>query len=171
MPTTEAITPVSDRSAVMPAARVDNPGAILDRDAFLKLLVTQLKYQDPANPADTSQLVTQSAQLTMVDRLNEIADAMTASSAIDRMTLAGTMIGREIEFRADDGSTRIERVFAVRFEAGRLTVLAGEYSVPLEAITQLLAPPVTEPAPPGDPAEPAPPGDPAVPPPPVPPPA
>ena len=165
MPTTDAIDPVTTRAAaVTPAASVDNPGAILDRDAFLKLLVTQLKYQDPANPADTSQLVTQSAQLTMVDRLNEIADAMTASGAIDRMTLAGTMIGRDIEFRADDGSTRVERVVAVRFDAGRLTVLAGGYSVPLGAITELLAPPVTEPA------APAPPTGPAVPPPPVPPP-
>ena len=52
---------------------------MLDRDAFLKLLVAQLKYQDPTKPADASQMVAQSAQLTMVDRLNEIASQLTAA--------------------------------------------------------------------------------------------
>jgi len=149
---TDAIIPVSSGSPGIAPPAVDNPGALLDRDAFLTLLVTQLKYQDPANPADTSQLLTQSAQLTMVDRLNEIADSMSASSAIDRMTLAGTMIGRDVTFRADDGTTRTERVESIRFEAGTMTVRAGAYAVPLEAILELSAPPAEPPSPSTGPA-------------------
>lgn len=145
---TDAILPVStgsSRPALAPAPSVDNPGALLDRDAFLTLLVTQLKYQDPSNPADTSQLLTQSAQLTMVDRLNEIADSMSESSAIDRMTLAGTLIGRDVTFRADDGTTRTERVESIRFQAGEMIVRAGAYAVPLGAIVELSAAPVAPP--------------------------
>ncbi len=142
MPTTDAIPPLSavPGGAVAPVGPVENPGAILDRDAFLKLLVAQLKYQDPSKPADASQMVAQSAQLTMVDRLNEIADALDDAGAIDRLTLAGTMIGKDITFRSEDGVLRTERAEAVRFDAGVLTVQAGGYAVPLAAIGEVRAP-------------------------------
>ncbi len=121
------------------AETVENPGALLDRDAFLKLLVAQLKHQDPSSPADASQMLQQSAQLTMVDRLNEIAESMTAASAIDRLSLAGSMIGREITF-LDERSTLTEApVESVRFEEGEFVLLAGGFSVPIEAVLELRA--------------------------------
>ena len=49
----------------------------LGQDTFLQLLVTQLKYQDPLNPMDSAQSLLQTAQFTMVDKLNVIADAVT----------------------------------------------------------------------------------------------
>ena len=44
----------------------------LDRDAFLKLLVAQLKYQDPSKPVDASEMISQSASLSVVDKLDQI---------------------------------------------------------------------------------------------------
>ena len=40
-----------------------------DQDTFLKLLVAQLKYQDPSNPADSTQFLAQTAQFTQVEKL------------------------------------------------------------------------------------------------------
>ena len=48
---------------------------MLDRDAFLKLLVAQLKYQDPSKPVDASEMISQSASLSVVDKLDQISTA------------------------------------------------------------------------------------------------
>ena len=81
-----------------PTTQLDGKNTQLDRTAFLKLLVAQLKYQDPTNPADTSQMLTQSAQLTMVDRLNEIATSMTSSVSSQQLALGSSMIGKQVTF-------------------------------------------------------------------------
>ena len=111
----------------------------LDREAFLKLLVAQLKYQDPTKPADTSQMLTQTAQLTMVDRLNEMAEAYQEVAATQRLSLAGSLVGRDVSFVDPDGVTVTARVDAARVADGQLVLSAGEYVVPYESVTGVVA--------------------------------
>jgi flagellar hook assembly protein FlgD len=137
----ESIQPGVATTATAQTTPVENPGAVLDRDAFLKLLVAQLKYQDPTKPADTSQMVAQSAQLTMVERLNDIATAMQDGAASDKLSLAGSLVGKNVTFKNAVGLDVTERVDAVRFEEGELTVQAGNHSVPIDAVIAVSAPP------------------------------
>lgn len=136
---------VTDLSAREPARAVENPGAMLDRDAFLKLLVAQLKYQDPTNPADSSQMLAQSAQLTMVDRLNELTTAYQASAASQRLSLAGTIVGRDVTFLDAEGLRVTATVQTASVENDELTVIAGGYVVPFGAIQSVDAPRPTAP--------------------------
>ena len=138
---TEAIAPVASRdlgASAAPVAAPRNPGADLDRDAFLKLLVAQLRYQDPTNPTDPSSMMAQTSQLTMVERLQEISDALTAAAATDQLALAGSMVGREITFQSDDGPTT-GVVEAVRFLEGQFVLSAGGFAVPITAVTEIRA--------------------------------
>jgi flagellar basal-body rod modification protein FlgD len=49
--------------------KVENPAdALTSKDTFLKLLVAQMKYQDPLKPADGMQYVTQLAQFTDLEQ-------------------------------------------------------------------------------------------------------
>ncbi len=141
MSSTEAIAPTgaSTPAGTVPSG-VENPGAVLDRDAFLKLLVAQLKYQDPTKPADSSQMLAQSAQLTMVDRLNEIAESFETAGTTQRLSLAGTLVGRDITFVGPDGHEQTATVSSARVEADGLVLVAGPYEVPYDAITAVLAP-------------------------------
>lgn len=149
----DAIGATSGLTGQEPAKRVENPGALLDRDAFLRLLVAQLKYQDPTKPADASQMLAQSAQLTMVDRLNELSTAYQAGAASQRLSLAGTIVGREITFVDDEGARVSAVVDSASVENDELTVTAGGYSVPFGAIVSVHAPvaapmpPVADPSP------------------------
>jgi flagellar basal-body rod modification protein FlgD len=52
----------------------------LDKDAFLKLMTTQLKYQNPLEPMDNKEMVAQMAQFSSVEQLNNMASAMSINN-------------------------------------------------------------------------------------------
>jgi flagellar basal-body rod modification protein FlgD len=139
----------ADATTAAPA----QPG-MLDRDAFLKLLVAQLRYQDPSKPMDASQMVSQSAQLTMVDKLDSISTMLEASALTGRLGLAGSLIGKEITFAGADGITVKDVVTSVRFaDDGTLILHTGDWDVPMASVLAIGAPtavpgttPVTAPA-------------------------
>jgi len=65
------------------------------QDRFMKLLVTQMKNQDPLNPMDNAQVTSQMAQLNTVTGINKLNDSMT--SLINQQSYQATnMIGRNI---------------------------------------------------------------------------
>ena len=88
-----------------------------DKDLFLKLLVAQMKNQDPFNSQDPTQYITQLAQFNMLEQsmaLNEnieyligMTNGILANSAVGSAT---NLIGKEVEayqtiITGDDGMT------------------------------------------------------------------
>ena len=68
-------------------------------DRFLKLLVTQMRNQDPLNPLDNAQVTSQMAQLSTVsgiEKLNTALQAMSNSFAASQSLQAAGMIGRSV---------------------------------------------------------------------------
>ena len=70
------------------------------QDRFLKLLVTQMKNQDPLNPMDNAEVTSQMAQLstvTGIDKLNVTLQALSDSMASSQsLQAAATMIGHGV---------------------------------------------------------------------------
>ena len=69
------------------------------QDRFLKLLVTQMKNQDPLNPMDNAQVTTQIAQLNTVsgiDQLNTTLTNMAASFSAAQSIQATSLIGHGV---------------------------------------------------------------------------
>ena len=56
---------IATQTATNSVDRKDQMG----KDMFLKLLVAQMKYQDPANPASSSEFMAQTATFTQVEKL------------------------------------------------------------------------------------------------------
>jgi len=54
----------------------------LDKDAFLKLMMKQLEYQDPLEPMDNSQYIAQMAQFSSVEQLSNIASSMNDNNSL-----------------------------------------------------------------------------------------
>ncbi|MDP9388633.1 MAG: flagellar hook capping protein [Actinomycetota bacterium] len=109
----------------------------LGKDAFLKLLVAQLKYQDPLNPADGSEFMAQTAQFTMVEKLEELGRQTGELLASQRALSASSLIGRRVTYLRGDGGEAAGVVSAVRLAADGPILQVGADDVPLGAVRQV----------------------------------
>ena len=69
--------PISDISQLQAATATPaaaNPGAKLGQDAFLKLMTTQLKNQDPFEPMDNGEFLSQIAQFGTVTGIDDLKE-------------------------------------------------------------------------------------------------
>lgn len=69
------------------------------QDRFMKLLVTQMKNQDPLNPLDNAQVTSQMAQLstvTGIEKLNGTMASMNSAFMSSQSMQAASMIGRGV---------------------------------------------------------------------------
>jgi flagellar basal-body rod modification protein FlgD len=82
----------------------------LGEDAFLQLLTTQLRNQDPLHPMDDTQSVAQLAQFSSVQAATELKDAFaTFQSNFSVMQSAG-LLGKTVSAQAPDGSGGVTTV-------------------------------------------------------------
>jgi flagellar basal-body rod modification protein FlgD len=76
----------------------------LGKDDFLKLLITQMRYQDPLSPMDNTQFLAQMAQFSSLEQmqnLNESFDqSMLISQSLNNSSAAG-FIGRHVRASGD----------------------------------------------------------------------
>lgn len=71
----------------------------LDRDAFLRLLVDQMRYQDPMDPVDNSQMIAQLAQFSALEQMNNLNNSFQELSGnIDQLNFisASGLVGRTV---------------------------------------------------------------------------
>jgi len=76
----------------------------LDQADFLKIFVTQLKYQDPLQPLDNYQMASQMAQFSMVESLNSMTasiKSMESSQAAVNNLQAAALVGKKVEVKGN----------------------------------------------------------------------
>lgn len=95
---------ISNSSQATPASVKSSPSNI-SQDEFLTLLITQLRLQDPLNPMDNAEFTSQLAQLSSLERLNNIdaqlKDLIIYQNSLQN-TLATSLIGKEVEASGDE---------------------------------------------------------------------
>ncbi len=127
------ITPFA--SVASGVARNTGPASeqVMGKDDFLKMLITQLKYQDPLNPLEGTEFSAQLAQFSSVEQLANINQTLLDSidgnyllSTSINNTLASTVIGRDVKaygnqvYWGGDGSVSLS--FELLGEASTVTV-------------------------------------------------
>jgi flagellar basal-body rod modification protein FlgD len=121
------------------ADRADQMG----KDTFLKLLVAQMRYQDPSNPTSSSEFMAQTATFTQVEKLEEIASQNAELLTLQRSLSAGALVGKHVAYTDDTGTTVTGAVSSVLVAAGsEPRAIVGDKAVPLGRITEITVPEV-----------------------------
>lgn len=94
---------------------------ILGKDAFLRLLTTQLRYQDPLKPIEDQDFIAQMAQFTALEQMQNLTrqfeEFIAEERATNRMAQATSLLGRQVEVKGANG-TYTGTVEAVRLLEG-----------------------------------------------------
>jgi len=100
----------------------------VDKEDFLQLLVAQMQYQDPLEPTDNTEWVTQYAQFTQVEELQNMSTAMDLTRA---SSLVGQTVIMEVEDSQGNTTTVQGNVDYVNYEGGKayLSINGGLYSM------------------------------------------
>jgi flagellar basal-body rod modification protein FlgD len=114
-----------------------------DSETFLKLLVAQLKYQDPSDPASSSELMAQTATLAQVQSLDAIAKQNSQSLTLQKSLSAGALVGQTVSYTDSDGATKTGVVTAVKISSDSTAesqAVIGGVDVDLARISQVTLP-------------------------------
>jgi flagellar basal-body rod modification protein FlgD len=112
-------------------------GSQMDRDTFLKLLVAQVKNQNPAEPMNPNEMMSQMSQLTMVDKLNQLVEAQTSADAFGRLALAATLVNHQVEWQNIDGTVGSGTVSQARLDGEKLMLTVGNSEIDASTVTKL----------------------------------
>ena len=111
----------------------------LDQETFLKLMVAQLRNQDPMNPTDSSQFLAQTAQFTSLEKLQQVADQSAQAFTAQMAFGASSLVGRTVTYTGADGTQTTGTVSSVNFGPTGPTLGVDGVDVALEQVVTVEA--------------------------------
>lgn len=117
----------------------------LGKDAFLQLLVTQLRHQDPLDPQDNGEYIAQLAQFSSLEQMTNVASNLESLSKIvdniDTSVLVGqlsSMIGKGLDWvetinEADEEGNPLSRKENMSGVVAGVTIVEGNPSIVVES--------------------------------------
>jgi flagellar basal-body rod modification protein FlgD len=96
----------------------------LDKGAFLKLLLTQLTNQDPLKPTDDTQFISQLAQFSSLEQMQNMNTNLSNYIDTQSFTQATGLIGKAVQWTdADTGTKKVGQVESVMSEDGAIHLI------------------------------------------------
>ena len=116
-------------------------GEPLGKDSFLKLLVTELRHQDPTQPMADKEFIAQMAQFSSLEQMNNIAGDMKSLNLKAKSSEAYSMIGKHVQaFNPETGRAVEGLVSHVVREADDIALVVNGEKVKMEDVHAVFAP-------------------------------
>jgi len=108
----------------------------LDKNAFLRLLTTQLENQDPLNPASEQEMVGTLAQFTALEQTGKLSDSMEALTMTNQWSQGSGLLGHTVMGLNDAGETVQGMVAGLGMADNKLILhLDNMQTLPLTGLT------------------------------------
>ena len=114
----------------------------MDKDAFLKILVEQMRHQDPSQPGDSQQYIEQMTQFSILEQLTNISEHSQVQSADAAAASAINLVGHDVTYvvEGEDGKPvdKTGVVKGVDFSTGApLLTIGDDEQVSLGAVKEV----------------------------------
>jgi flagellar basal-body rod modification protein FlgD len=140
-PTTAALPAATKTGSATSSAETEptNPKGELGKNAFLQLMVAQLQAQNPLEPSNGTEYVSELAQFSQLEQTTNLAQSSSQSVTAQRVAQAVALIGHTVSYT--DPSTGAAQSGAVQSveitpEGATLTI-EGTPGIELAGVTEV----------------------------------
>jgi flagellar basal-body rod modification protein FlgD len=104
----------------------------LGKDAFMKLLITQLRYQDPTRPMEDREFIAQMAQFSTLEQMTNMNKEVAGLVKSTRSAEAFSFLGRQIESMNPATGRRVSgTVTSIQYDGDEQMLMVGNEAVRL----------------------------------------
>jgi len=120
-------------------------GGQMGKEAFMELLVQQLKNQDPMSPMDNDKFIAQLTQLSSLEGIQNLNENMVGlamlqqgNALMSQLTQSSALIGKEVTYMdLETGEERTGTVQSVKIEDGLAVLNIDGQDVPLGSVLEI----------------------------------
>lgn len=137
---------ISPTTSPTSAPAATDASSALGKDAFMTLLVDQIKNQDPLSPSDNTQYLAQLAQFSSLEQMQTMNDNIVGlavlqqnNALMSQLTQSSTLIGQTVQYTDPaTGQSATGAVTSVKIQDNVALLSIGGEDVPLANVTQVL---------------------------------
>ena len=110
----------------------------MGKEAFLNLLIAQIRYQNPLDPIKNENFIAQLAQFSSLEAIQEIKTAIESQSRTQQLASAAGLVGREIEILGPDSKPLFGIVEAVEQLDDEVFLRVGQTLVRMDEVLSVM---------------------------------
>ncbi|MFF1875664.1 hypothetical protein ACFVXD_43215, partial [Kitasatospora herbaricolor] len=95
---------------------------------------------DPSSPMDTNQMIGQTTQLAMMEKLTSMDSTNTENFALQMRMAATNLVGHTVEYLDSNGDSQTGLASSVSFAGSVPVVTIGDKKIPLDSISGVVSP-------------------------------
>lgn len=112
----------------------------LGRDQFMKLLVTQMRNQNPLEPIKDAEFIAQLAQFSSLEGIENLNTSFSDMLALQQVTQGSNLIGKSVTYEDSATSTLNHGVVGgITVQNGAVQLIVGNNLVPLSNVRAMTA--------------------------------
>jgi len=109
----------------------------LGQDAFMKLLLAQLKYQDPLSPMEDRDFIAQLAQFSSLAQMQELNQSISELAAVQSLSNAAAFMGKTVSGINEAGESVTGVAEAAIMREGKVYLRVGDEDLPIVTIREV----------------------------------
>lgn len=117
----------------------------LDKDAFMKLLVAQLRNQDPLAPVENQEFIAQLAQFSSLEEMQGVNENLVAlaflqesNALLAQLTDGSSLIGKTVTYLDPASGEALQaEVLSVKLAQGTVLLRVESAEIPLASVTEV----------------------------------